>query len=91
MKQMFAKFPGMIFMGNTYNVCSKGYTLNAILVEDKDGSGKPVAYCFMRRETKETLEKVIDIFCEQSKKVSNDQELIQSDPTSYPQNQKGNN
>ena len=28
---------------------------------------------------------------EQSEKESNDQELIQSDPTSCPQNQKGNN
>ena len=27
----------------------------------------------------------------QSKKISNDQERIQSDPTSCPQNQKGNN
>ena len=27
----------------------------------------------------------------ESKKISNDQELIQSDPTSCPQNQKGNN
>ena len=27
----------------------------------------------------------------QSNKISNDQELIQSDPTSCPQNQKGNN
>ena len=27
----------------------------------------------------------------QSKKISNDQELTQSDPTSCPQNQKGNN
>ena len=26
-----------------------------------------------------------------SKKISNDQELIQSDPTPRPQNQKGNN
>ena len=26
-----------------------------------------------------------------SEKISNDQELIQSDPTSCPQNQKGNN
>ena len=26
----------------------------------------------------------------ESKKISNDQELIQSDPTSCPQNQKGN-
>ena len=64
MKQMFAKFPGIIFMDNTYNICSEGYILNAILVEDQDGSGKPVAYCFMRRETKETLEKIIDVFCE---------------------------
>ena len=30
-------------------------------------------------------------FYKQSKKISNDQELIQSDPTSCPQNQKGNN
>ena len=29
--------------------------------------------------------------CMKSKKISNDQELIQSDPTSCPQNQKGNN
>ena len=28
---------------------------------------------------------------EKSKKISNDQELIQSDPISCPQNQKGNN
>ena len=27
----------------------------------------------------------------QNKKISNDQELIQSDPTTCPQNQKGNN
>ena len=66
MKQMFAKFPGIIFMDNTYNVCSEGFNLNAILVEDQDGSGKPVAYCFMRRETKESLERIIDIFCEQN-------------------------
>ena len=35
-----------------------------------------------------------DVNCEwsvQGKKISNDQELIQSDPISCPQNQKGNN
>ena len=64
MKKMFAKFPEMFFIDNTYNVCSEGYILNAILVEDQDGSGKPVAYCYMKRETKETLEKIIDVFCE---------------------------
>ena len=35
------------------------------------------------------LLRVFDI--SQSKKISNDQELIQSDPISCPQNQKGNN
>ena len=36
------------------------------------------------------LSKFIKEF-QQSKKISNDQELIQSDPISCPQNQKGNN
>ena len=36
----------------------------------------------------------VDLICllsDKSKTISNDQELIQSDPTSCPQNQKGNN
>ena len=33
----------------------------------------------------------VERFASQSKKISNDQELIQSDPISCPQNQKGNN
>ena len=34
---------------------------------------------------------IVNRYCIKSKKISNDQELIQSDPTSCPQNQKGNN
>ena len=34
--------------------------------------------------------KLIGMFHMKSKKISNDQELIQSDPISCPQNQKGN-
>ena len=34
---------------------------------------------------------LLTFYFKQSKKISNDQELIQSDPTSCPQNQKGNN
>ena len=33
----------------------------------------------------------LDLMTMLSKKISNDQELIQSDPTSCPQNLKGNN
>ena len=35
--------------------------------------------------------KVTDAVAFKVKKISNDQELIQSDPTSCPQNQQGNN
>ena len=34
---------------------------------------------------------IVGFMMAQSKKISNVQELIQSDPTSCPQNQKGNN
>ena len=34
---------------------------------------------------------ILHIFIKESKKISNDQELIQSYPISCPQNQKGNN
>ena len=37
------------------------------------------------------LIRVSAVRMKKSKKISNDQELIQSDPTSCPQNQKGNN
>ena len=37
------------------------------------------------------IQKTICLLVEESKKTSNDQELIQSDPISCPQNQKGNN
>ena len=33
----------------------------------------------------------VPLILRQSKKISNNQELIQSDPISCPQNQKGNN
>ena len=41
--------------------------------------------------TKKTHLEFIMRYLFQSKKISNDQELIQSDPISCPQNQKGNN
>ena len=34
---------------------------------------------------------IVNLSVKKSKKISKDQEPIQSDPTSYPQNQKGNN
>ena len=62
MQEMFQNFPTIIFMDNTYNVNIEGYILNAILVEDENGNGKPVAYSYMRRESKETLMRIKEIF-----------------------------
>ena len=49
-------------------------------------------YSIFRKKNTHTQndEKKIILFLLKSKKISNDQELIQSDPTSCPQNQKGN-
>lgn len=62
MKSMFERFPSMIFMDNTCNINVEGYTLNVILVDDEDGSGKPVACTYSRRETKEKLTRIMEIF-----------------------------
>ena len=58
-------------------------------------------YVLQIRTKKFRMDDVVEVICPlccleaedivQSKKISNDQELIQSDPTSCPQNQKGNN
>ena len=58
-----------------------------------------VEVCLRKNNSKKTYQLVRELITEkpgksttiQSKKISNDQELIQSDLTSCPQNQKGNN
>ena len=44
--------------------------------------------CFVLHQK---LSEILGLSIRKSKKISNDQELIQSDPISCPQNQKGNN
>ena len=63
MKEQYQKYPEILFMDTTYNVNIEGYPLFAIMAEDGDGRGKPVAYCFLRSETKDNLEKVLNYFC----------------------------
>ena len=47
--------------------------------------------CYIHANLVKIRQLVHEILDTQSKKISNDQELIQSDPISWPQNQKGNN
>ena len=62
MKEQFQKYPEILFMDTTYNVNLEGYPLFAILGEDGDGKGKPVAYCYLKSENKENLQKVLGYF-----------------------------
>ena len=79
----------------TFNTVSKRYQGTGIFKSDckqplRIGIIRALNECTGRlfRATKRHNHKSSDM---QSKKISNDQELIQSDPISCPQNQKGNN
>ena len=52
---------------------------------------KYIKACFVSAPKLRENEKREHKYYFKSKKISNDQELIQSDPISCPQNQKGNN
>ena len=78
----------------TFNTVSKRYQGTGILKSDckqllRIGIIRALNECTGRlfRATTRHNHKSSDM---QSKKISNDQELIQSDPISCPQNQKGN-
>ena len=63
MREQYNKYPEILFVDTTYNVNIEAYPLLTMMVEDGDGRGKPVAYCFQRSETKVNLEKNLDYFC----------------------------
>ena len=63
MREQYNKYPEILFVDTTYNVNIEAYPLLTMMVEDGDGRGKPVAYCFQRSETKVNLEKILDYFC----------------------------
>ena len=82
MIEQYKKYPEIMFMDTTYNVNLEGYPLFAIMVEDGDGRGKPVAYCFIRSETKENIKQCLTHFCNfndvsQSKVIMVDKDLTE--------------
>ena len=65
--------------------------LKSILKLDSQNITFPHFSYVLERYYKRKLHLNWNTFTVLSKKISNDHELIQSDPTSCPQNQKGNN
>ena len=60
MREQYNKYPEILFVDTTYYVNIEAYPLLTMMVEDGDGRGKLVAYCFQRSETKVNLEKILD-------------------------------
>ena len=56
MKELYRKFPEVIFIDGTYSTNKLRFPLYTILVEDGNGNGRVVGYCFVSDERQETLE-----------------------------------
>ena len=61
---------------------------NSVIGKTMENLRKRVGVKHVRKNEEDKPRRLI---ASQSKMISNDQELIQSDPTSFSQNQKGNN
>ena len=66
MKEHFRKYPDILFMDTTYSINMESYPLFTIMAEYGDGKGKPVAYCFLKNESKENIEKTLTYFCDKN-------------------------
>ena len=51
MREQYNKYPEILFVDTTYNVNIEAYPLLTMMVEDGDGRGKPVAYCFQKKKS----------------------------------------
>ncbi|XP_049512631.1 uncharacterized protein LOC125940449 [Dermacentor silvarum] len=62
MREMFEKYPEVIFVDGTYKVNRENYVLYSILVEDGRGRGRCVCYAFVRNETTEIVRPMFEKF-----------------------------
>ena len=52
MKELYRKFPEVLFIDGTYSVNKLRFPLYTVLVEDGNGNGRVVGYCFVSDESK---------------------------------------
>ncbi|XP_050038259.3 uncharacterized protein [Dermacentor andersoni] len=62
MREMFEKYPEVIFVDGTYKVNRENYVLYSILVEDGRGHGRCVCYAFVRNETTAVVRPMFEKF-----------------------------
>lgn len=59
MKATFSIFPKVLFIDGTYCTNKSRFPLYTFVVEDGNGHGQPVAYCFAADERKSTIQMVL--------------------------------
>ena len=62
MRNMFSKFPEIMFIDGTYNVNKLGMPLYCLMVEDGYGHGQNVFYAATAREDAIHLQKIVELF-----------------------------
>ena len=62
MRDMFSKFPEIMFVDGTYNVNKLGMPLYCLMVEDGFGHGQNIFYAATAREDAIHLQKIVELF-----------------------------
>jgi hypothetical protein len=61
-KDLFVKFGHLVQYDGTHRTNKCGMPLYTLLIEDNFGVGQPVAYCFMREETSDSIRLALETF-----------------------------
>lgn len=62
MRDMFSKFPEIMFIDGTYNVNKLGMPLYCLMVEDGFGHGQNIFYAATAKEDAVHLQKIVELF-----------------------------
>ena len=69
MKDLVLRFPEILFVDGTYKLNCEGYPLYPIMCQDSNGRGRPVAYLWVKDESKESLTHAFHIFATYNKSI----------------------
>lgn len=64
MMDMYSKFPEFICLDGTYKVNKYHYPLYLVHVQDNLGRGRSVFYAFVKNETAEIIQNIVQAFCD---------------------------
>ena len=70
MTDKYRNFPEFTCVDGTYKVSKHNFPLYLVLVQIRLGRGRSIFYAFVRRETSEMIQNVLQTFCDMMEGVS---------------------